>query len=146
MKHYEAIEFYRIMPVSFSKWLYQFIPPKSIFSCVYWSTLFKDLFLAIFLFLIILYYDVAKPHILLTYISLMILFSIVSLDSCISLGKFMFKSSAHFYVEFSVFSFEFMSLWKLHILYKFFMLLTAIILFHCVSYLFTYPVVYFQGL
>lgn len=58
----------------------------------------------------------------------------------------MFKSLAHFYIEFSVFFFEFTSLSKLHILYKFFMLFTAIILFHCVSYLFTYTVVYFHGL
>lgn len=132
--------------MSFSKWLYQFIPPKSMFSCVYWSTLFKDLFLAIFLFLVILYYEVAGPYIFLTYISLMILFSIVLLDSCIYIFWEVYVQVFSPFLYWVLFSFEFISLSKLHILYKFFMLFTAITLFHCLPYLFTYTVVYFHGL
>lgn len=132
--------------MSFSKWLYQFIPPKSMFSCVYWSTLFKDLFLAIFLFLVILYYEVAGPYIFLTYISLMILFSIVLLDSCIYIFWEVYVQVFSPFLYWVLFSFEFISLSKLHILYKFFMLFTAITLFHCLSYLFTYTVLYFHGL
>lgn len=131
--------------MSFSKWLYQFIPPKSMFSCVYWSTLFKDLFLAIFLFLVILYYEVAGPYIFLTYISLMILFSIVLLDSCIYIFWEVYVQVFSPFLYWVLFPFEFISLSKLHILYKF-MLFTAITLFHCLSYLFTYTVLYFHGL